>query len=104
MDYDEAYISAITIYELEYGAIRAGRISDWEAFQRAFPLTVLTFGELEARRAAAVQANLAARNLRIGDRDALIAGTALHHGLELITANPGEFERVDGLRVIRLEL
>jgi tRNA(fMet)-specific endonuclease VapC len=39
-------------------------------------------------------------NQLIGQTDLLIAVTALHHGLTVLTTNPGEFQRVPGLRVI----
>lgn len=32
-DYDRVYISVVTLYELEYGAAKAGRISDFHRFQ-----------------------------------------------------------------------
>ncbi len=100
--YDTLFVSAVTVYEMEYGARRAGRFTDWEAFHWEFLLEVLPLGEAEARRAAALQAELARQNARIGERDALIAGTALVHRLPLITANIKEFRRVPGLVVVQV--
>ncbi len=94
--YPAAYVSAVTFYELEYGARRAGRASDLAAFG----FEVIPLGLAEAVRAAELNAGLAARGLRIGDRDALIAGTALCHGLDVLTLNVAEFERVPGLKVV----
>jgi len=99
-NYRHLYVSAITVYELEYGARRIGRLSDWEMFLELFPLHVLSLGLEEARRAAALQAALAAQNRHIGERDVLIAATALVHGLDLVTLNADEFQRVPELRVV----
>jgi tRNA(fMet)-specific endonuclease VapC len=99
-DYDGIYISAITLYELEYGASRAGRTSDLVRLQLAFGPTVLTLGHAEAQRAAQMNGTLARKNQQIGPRDAFIAGTALQRGLELLTLNVAEFRRVPGLSVV----
>ncbi|WP_397546531.1 type II toxin-antitoxin system VapC family toxin [Rhodothermus marinus] len=99
-NYRHLYVSTITVYELEYGARRIGRLSDWEVFLELFPLHVLSLGLEEARRAAAFQAALAAQNRHIGERDVLIAATALVHGLDLVTLNANEFQRVPELRVV----
>ncbi|BBM70831.1 type II toxin-antitoxin system VapC family toxin [Rhodothermus marinus] len=99
-NYRHLYVSAITVYELEYGARRIGRLSDWEVFLELFPLRVLSLGLEEARRAAALQAAPAAQNRHIGERDVLIAATALVHGLDLVTLNADEFQRVPELRVV----
>jgi predicted nucleic acid-binding protein len=42
---------------------------------------------------------LAAAGQLIGDRDLLIAATALTHGYDLLTNNLRDFARVPGLRV-----
>lgn len=98
--YTVVYISAVTVYELEYGALRAGRASDLADFEAGFALEVIPLGKGEAVRAAELNAGLAAQGRRIGDRDALIAATALCHGLDLLTLNVAEFSRVLGLKVI----
>ncbi len=99
-DHPAVYLSVITVYELEYGARRAGRLSDLRAFQEAFRAEILPLGPEEAKRAAELNASLASANRRIGDRDALIAGTALHHDLPVATFNAEELRRVPGLTVI----
>lgn len=99
-DYESISVSAITLYELEYGAMKAGRASDFAQLARALQPTVLAVGRLEAERAAHLNGALARKNQQIGPRDALIAGTALHWGLDLLTLNVNEFKRVLGLNVI----
>lgn len=101
--YPAVYVSAVTVYDLEYGALRSGRASDLQAFETRFHLEVIPLGRVEAARAAAINAGLAALGRRIGDRDALIAGTALAHGLDVLTLNVAEFRRVPDLRVVSLE-
>jgi len=98
--YVSAFVSAVTVYELEYGARRSGRASDLRAFEDAFGTDVIPVGRDEAARAAEVNAALAGQGKRIGDRDALIAATALVHHLDLLTLNTEEFRRVPGLRVL----
>jgi tRNA(fMet)-specific endonuclease VapC len=46
------------------------------------------------------RAQLRRANQLIGQLDLLIAVTALHHGLTVLTTNPAEFQRVSGLPVI----
>jgi len=98
--YPAVYVSAVTVYELEYGALRVGRASDLADLEAGFAMEVVPLGREEALRAAELNAALASQGRRIGDRDALIAGTALCHGLDLLTLNVGEFGRVLGLRVV----
>ncbi|MCI0439016.1 MAG: type II toxin-antitoxin system VapC family toxin [Chloroflexi bacterium] len=99
-DLDSLFISAVTVYELEYGASKAGRASDFARIERAFRPMILEFGQSEAEQAARINGSLARTNQQIGPYDALIAGTALQHGLELMTLNVNEFRRVPGLAVV----
>lgn len=46
------------------------------------------------------RARLRRANQLIGQADLLIAVTALHHNLIVLTTNPSEFQRVVGLQVI----
>ncbi|HXG41879.1 MAG TPA: type II toxin-antitoxin system VapC family toxin [Dehalococcoidia bacterium] len=99
---DSLYVSAITVYELEYGALRAGRFSDLAALEKLLALAVLPLGRREAEEAARINAHLAAQGRGIGPRDALIAATALVGGLSLATLNVDEFMRVAGLELVEL--
>jgi len=49
------------------------------------------------RRFAAIRGDLRRRGQIVGDPDILIAATAIHHGLQLVTRNLRDFGRVDGL-------
>lgn len=101
----ELFVSAITIHELEHGVLLMERSdSDQGAMLRAwldqsvaaaFAERVLPVDERVARRAA---------SLHVPDpapfRDALIGGTALTHGMTVVTRDLKDFERFDGLDVI----
>jgi tRNA(fMet)-specific endonuclease VapC len=58
-------------------------------------LAVLRFGARHAT--AAIRAALTKRGTPIGPYDIMIAGTAVRHGLLMVTSNGSEFRRIDGL-------
>lgn len=80
----ELCVSALTLAELHYGAVRRASV----AFDED---SAVTYGK--------VAANLAARGTPIGDFDVLIASHALTVGLTLVTSNVKHFARIPGLRV-----
>ena len=57
------------------------------------------FTELPVDRAVAERAGRVRRETGTRIADALIAATALEHGLALVTRNTSDFERVPGLRL-----
>ena len=59
---------------------------------------VLPFDDEAADHAAQIRAVLANVGRTIGAYDVLIAGHARSRGLTVVTGNPGEFARVEGLR------
>jgi len=61
---------------------------------------VLDFNLGIARTHAEIQAELASKGQMIGAHDLIIAATARHHQLPLLTDNVSEFSRVNGLQVI----
>jgi tRNA(fMet)-specific endonuclease VapC len=97
---EDVAISTVTAMEIEYGLQRsAARARKIEPMIRSLlqDLTELPFAHEDAHAAAAVRAALAKRGTPIGPYDVMIGGTALRHGLVLVTSNTGEFERVSGL-------
>jgi len=82
--------SAITRCELF-----AGRGADEEAIR----LLLGPFVELPVDRAIAERAGRVRRSTSIRTPDALIAATALEHGLTLVTRNLRDFHGLTGLRV-----
>ncbi len=100
-------IAAITASELLHGCERAGtpgvkerRVRFVEGVLQDF--AVLPFTLAEAREHARIWARLTAMGANIGERDLLIAATALASGLDLATLNHGEFVRVPGLALVDL--
>ncbi len=58
----------------------------------------MPFDEDDAYRAGQIRAALEKTGLPIGAYDYLIAAQAAHKDLLLVTANVGEFSRIEGLR------
>lgn len=94
-------LSAISVSELTYGALRSARrdeaLDAVEEFLDA--VVVLEVHPRVARTAGAIRAELAARGTPIGPYDVLIAAQARDEDLVLATGNVREFRRVTSLRV-----
>jgi len=93
-------LSAISVYEIEIGAYRAGRSSDMTALQLDFK--IMPFTEEIARRAARLDADLIRHNLQTGIKDTFVAATCLVHRLPLLSVNTRHFERIKDLELIDL--
>lgn len=100
-------ISVITASELLHGVHRAADARN-RIRRQAFvehlissiePLSITT---PVARAHAEIWARLERNGEVIGAHDMWIAATAVSHGMEVATANAGEFERVPGLAVVAL--
>ncbi|MGH8019054.1 MAG: type II toxin-antitoxin system VapC family toxin [Opitutaceae bacterium] len=101
----DCLLSAVAVFELEYGAAKAAHIPRIRArldqLRAAFPV-VEAFDERAAFHAGNVRAHL--ENLKpnaqpIGPYDVLLAGHALSLGAIFVTDNTTEFSRVPGLAV-----
>jgi predicted nucleic acid-binding protein len=93
----DLYLSVVTVFELERGVLlierrdpeQGARLRSWleRHVVEPFETRILTVDTAIARRCAA---------LHVPDprpeRDALIAATALTHGLTVVTRNVGDFE------------
>jgi tRNA(fMet)-specific endonuclease VapC len=97
---DALCISTIVLTELLYGAEKSARpVENRREVERlAARLEVLTFDDDAAAHAANIRASLERQGLPIGGYDLLIAGHARSRGLVVVTGNPREFLRVEGLR------
>ncbi len=101
----QLFVSVITLHELEYGVLLAERsdprqgalLRAWldHSVSAAFAERVLLVDEAVARRAAALHVPNPAPF-----RDALIAATALVHGMAVVTRNVKDFERFEDLAVV----
>jgi len=97
---DECFLSAITIYEVEFGAARAGRISD---LTNVLPyVEILPIDKIVAEQAARIHADLVSLNREIGVKDVFIAATLMVNELPILTYNIEHFRRVPGLQVVSL--
>ena len=101
---EEFYLSVVSASELLHGVHRAAnpqirmrRSAFVEALLERFPLLPMDLAT--ARVHAQVWAELAGAGKLIGPNDLWIAAAALARGLDLITANVREFDRVPGLTV-----
>lgn len=95
-------ISSITAYELQYGLLKnphlrpaisnavLGFLSDVE---------VLSFDSGHSGIAARIRVALERLGKPIGAYDILIAAIAISHNLSLVTANTGEFSRIQDLKL-----
>lgn len=98
---DDVAISAITVYELEYGAAK----SNWDERTREkmhiflSPFTILPFDSKDAIVAGQIRAHLAARGNLIGPYDIQIAAQGIARDITVVTHNTDEFSRVAGLKV-----
>lgn len=99
------YISIITVSELLHGVYRASgkrrvrRNAFVEAIIQKTP--ILQFDLSIARFHAELSANLETSGFRIGAHDLIIAATCLRFNYKIATLNEKEFERVDGLVLMK---
>jgi toxin FitB len=103
VDEKDRYLSAVTILELEVGALRrerrdpaqASELRAWVRLVReAFEGRILPFGEQTAALCAALHVPV-----QRPERDAMIAATAKEHGFTVVTRNTRDFEGC-GVRLI----
>ncbi len=94
-------VSAMTIAELCHGVLRSREPEQSGRDVRRFvsPMMTLPFDEEAALRHAEARRALEATGQPIGERDLIIAATALANNLTIATGNMREFERVPGLSV-----
>jgi tRNA(fMet)-specific endonuclease VapC len=95
------FISAVSVFEFRFGAERSRRRDlQLAALDRFLTgAAVIDFDHRDARAAALLKAELAAKGTPIGACDLLIAAQARVRGLVVVTGNSQEFARADGLKV-----
>ena len=91
----------MAIAELRYGALRAKitRAAHARLDNFVSVFDVVAFDADAAERHATIRHALAMSGTPIGERDLVIAATALAHGFIVATANLREFQRVPKLTV-----
>ena len=94
-------ISAVTVFELEYGAAK----SKWGERNRnrlamfLAPFTILPFDSKDALEAGRIRYYLQQKGVPIGSYDLQIAAQGVARGLTVVTHNTSEFQRVPGIRL-----
>lgn len=98
---NEIFVPTVVLYELQVGIEKSNnarnRIKQLQALLQK--VTVLSFGENEAKIAAKIRVNLELSGTPIGPIDVLIAGCAKANNLTLVTRNLKEFERIPELKL-----
>jgi tRNA(fMet)-specific endonuclease VapC len=93
------FVSAITVSELVYGALKSNRpeqnLSQIDLLLEA--VTVLTLDESAARRCGHIKNQLRRQGLLIAEPDLQIASIALENALPLVTHNQKHFKRIPDL-------
>jgi len=94
-------ISAITEAELLVGLEKRRSDRLWHLYRNALEdrLVILPVDKQVAKRFAQVKTELDAAGLARSEFDLLIAVTALHHNLKVVTANQKHFDGIVGLEV-----
>jgi predicted nucleic acid-binding protein len=92
------YVSVITAFELYAGADTALKISDIDTLLSG--LTILIVNEEIAKEAGSIYVKLRKTSQLIGERDILIAATAMVHQLPLKTGNQKHFQKIAGLTLL----
>jgi tRNA(fMet)-specific endonuclease VapC len=92
-------ISSITLAELRYGVAKSDhRQKNAKALEEfIIPLEILPFDEAAALAYGDIRTMLEKTGTPVGSMDMLIAAHALSLGLLLVTNNPREFNRIQGL-------
>ena len=99
---EEMALATVSVMEIEFGLLNNPLINEQRGkLMRHLlgELTSLPFDNAAARFAATELLRLRRSGTMIGPYDLLIAATALSHGLTMVTANVGEFARIDGLQI-----
>lgn len=91
-------VTAVTVYELVFGARRAQRDIGEDALLGL--MDVLPFDDAAARRCAEIHAALISRNEDIGIKDVIIGSICLQNDVPLLTLNERHFARIPELTVL----
>ena len=98
---DEIFASEVSIAELTYGALHSKAVErhlqEPKEIEETF--TVLPLGDW-MRDYAEIRPALTSQGIIIGDFDILIAVTARHFGLTVVTHNTKHFSKIPGIHCV----
>ena len=99
--FNELYISAITIAELEYGIRKSSFPDKNQSALNEFltPFSLLDFDRSATIEYGIIRSELEKKGIPIGPLDMLIAAHAKSLNFTLVTNNEREFSKVNGLHV-----
>lgn len=92
------YISAITLYELYYGAFKSKRTERNIELINECKFQVLEFDKQDAKESGDIRAYLTEIGMPVGPYDVLLAGQTRARGMILVTHNTKEFARIPNLK------
>lgn len=91
-------VSAVTLMEIVQGYQQKQATRQLQAFLTTLPSQeVLSFDEAEGELAGRIAGELERTGRPIGTADSMIAAIAVTHGLELVTGNTSDFQRIQQL-------
>jgi len=99
-DSTNLFISTVTLYELYAGATTDEKAKDLRL--STGHLKALAFNNETAIKAAQLYRELKQKNKLIEFRDIFIAATCIVNELPLATLNKKHFERINGLKLVKL--
>ena len=96
---DQIKISAVTVFELEYGAAKSKWAERSREAMRLFlaAFDILPYTDKDATVCGILRAGLEASGTPIGAYDIMIAAQGLSRNLTVVTHNTSEFQRVPGI-------
>ena len=97
----EIAIPTVVIFELEFGIGKSTspRKRKTQLQELTSLVSIVPFGQSEAKCAAGIRIKLERQGIPIGPYDILIAASAMANNSTLVTHNQKEFERVEGLKI-----
>lgn len=99
--FNQLFISAITVAELEYGVRKSALPDKNQVALNEFlsPFTVLSFDYSATLEYGIIRNDLERKGISIGPLDTLIAAHAMSLNFTLVTNNEREFARINKLQI-----
>jgi tRNA(fMet)-specific endonuclease VapC len=102
---DDLHLTTITIAELFFGAYNSQKAAKNlpTLFNYVRRFRKLTMQLWDAIRFGKIKAELRREGTMVGDADIINASMALSYSFTLITRNVKDYERIKGLRILKLQ-